>query len=204
MTDYKVQWGGTLPGGVAWTTGLGVTSSQPPAALLTTMEAALTDMWTNGTYGLGNQYAPGITLTQVEVITVDGTFKQTSKVIGPLALVGTSGDAPLTNDDTMTIRKENPGLARWQRGFMSLPAPVEGTLVNGKYTVPTRDRFGAALQAVRSAITADGSTVYIHTPASKPGTTYPPYTKTVVTKLAASDKPGSRRQRTRKVKPSYS
>lgn len=204
MADYKVKFSGSLPGGIVWTSSLGVTSAQVPTTLLTTMEAALTDMWTNGTYGLGNQYAPAVTLTDVEVISVDGTFRETSKVIGSLSLAGTSGDAPLANDSTMTVRKLSPGLARWQRGFLSLPAPVEGTLVNGLYTVPTRDRFGHALEAVRTAINADGSTVYVHTPAARAGTTYPPYTKTVITKMSASTKPGSRRQRTRKVHGSYS
>lgn len=204
MTDYKVKFYGKLPGTVEWTSSLGVTSEQTPSELITTMAAALGNMWSNGTYGIGAQYVPGVTLDGFDVITLNGTFRETLKSSHALSLVGTSGDAALSNNTTMTIRKESPGLQKWQRGFLSLPAPVEGVLVDGLYTNTARDRFGAALESVRTAVQADGSTIYINTGNPGPEDHFPAYTKTVITKLAASNKPGTRRQRTRKVVAAYS
>ena len=204
MTDYLAKFSGALPGGLRWSSGLDINSSQTPDALLTTVAAALGDMWTNGTYGLGSQYVPAVTLDELVLYTVDGTFHATSKVEEGLAHVGTSGDAAVADGSAMTILKRTAGLKRNQRGFLSFPAPVEGTLVAGKWTVPTRDRFGAALEAVRTTIQADGSYIFVHTGAEATKGGIPPYTKTVVTKLSASDKPGSREQRVNKQTATYS
>ena len=204
MTDYKVKFYGKLPGTLEWSSALDVTSTQTPSALVTTMAAAFADMWSNGTYGIGAQYAPGTTLDGFDVITLNGTFRETAKVSHALSLVGTSGDAALADNTTITIAKRSSGLQRNQRGFLSLPAPVEGVLDNGLYTTAARNRFGDALEAVRTAVQADGSTIFIHTGAAETGGGVPPYTKTVITKLSASTTPGTRRQRTRKVVGAYS
>lgn len=183
----------------------GITSTQTPGALVTTMAAALTDMWANGTYGVGSQYSPGIRLDDFDIITLDGTFTETLKLTHTLSLVGTSADAPLSDKSTMVMRKVSPGLKRWQRGFTHLPAPVEGTLVNGLYTSVVRDRFTTAMRAVRTAIAADGSTLYVHTGAADPlHPTRPAYTKTVIDDVTCSNKPGSQRNRMNKVVGVYS
>lgn len=182
----------------------GITSNQTAAALVTTMAAALNDMWSNGTYGVGAQYAPGIRLDTFDIITLNGTFRETSKLSHTLTLVGTSGDAPISDKSTMVMKKESPGLQKWERGFTHLPAPVEGVLVNGLYTNTSRDRFTAAMRAVKSAITADGSTLYVNTGAAVTGSPKPAYTKTVITDVTCSNKPGTQRNRMNKVVGVYS
>lgn len=181
-----------------------ITSNQTPGALVTTMAAALTDMWNNGTYGVGSQYAPGIRLDDFDIITLDGTFKETAKLNHALTLVGTSGDAPIADSSTMVMKKVSTGLRRNQRGFTHLPAPVEGTLSGGLYTVTVRNRFTTAMRAVLSAITADGSTLFVHTGATTTKGGVAPYTKTVITDVTCSNKPGSQRGRVRKVVGVYS
>jgi len=204
MTDFKAKFGGALPGGLRWSSELCITSSQTPSALSTTVANALNDMWTNGTYGIGAQYVPAVTLDELVLYTLNGSMKATAKQVTGLAHVGTSGDAAVTDGSTMTIIKRSAGLLRNERGFMSLPVPVEGVLVGGKWTVLARDRFGAALEAVRTAIGADGSTIFVHTGATATHGGVAPYTKTVITKLSASDKPGSREQRVNKQVATYS
>jgi len=181
-----------------------ITSNQTPSALVTTMAAALTDMWSNGTYGVGSQYAPGIRLDDFDIITLDGTFKETAKQNHALTLVGTSGDSPLSDKTTMVMKKVSTGLRRNQRGFTHLPAPVEGTLSTGLYTVTVRNRFTTAMRAVLSAITADGSTLFVHTGATATKAGVAPYTKTVVTDVTCSNKPGTQRNRMNKVVGVYS
>jgi hypothetical protein len=204
MTDYSVKIQGRLTSNEPWSVTWDVTSNQTPAALVTTMAAAITDFWNNGTYGRGAQYAPGIRLDQFEVITLDGTFRETAKLSHTLGLVGTSADAPLSDKTTMVMKKVSTGLRRNQRGFSKWPAPVEGTLANGLYTVPNRDKFTDACRAMLSAINADGSTLFVHVgkDATKGGV--PAYTKTVITDVTCSTKPGSQRKRMNKVVGVYS
>ncbi|HET6915535.1 MAG TPA: hypothetical protein VFH56_05540 [Acidimicrobiales bacterium] len=205
MTDYRMKVHGRLTSNEPYTWAWGITSTQTPSALVTTMAAALTDMWTNGTYGLGAQYAPGIRLDSFDIITLDGTFRETFKQSHTLTLVGTSGDAPISDKSTMVMKKSSTGLQRWQRGFTHLPAPVEGVLVNGLYTNVARDRFTTAMRAVLAAINADGSTLYVHTGAADPlHPSKPAYTKTVITDVACSNKPGTQRNRMNKVVGVYS
>jgi len=205
MTDYRMKVHGRLASNEPYSWSWGITSNQTPGALVTTMAAALSDMWTNGTYGVGSQYAPGIRLDTFDIITLDGTFSETEKLSHTLTLVGTSADAPLSDKSTIVMRKVSLGLKRWQRGFTHLPAPVEGVLVNGLYTNVSRDRFTTAMRAVKSAITADGSTLFVHTGAADPlHPTRPVYTKTVITDVTCSNKPGTQRNRMNKVVGVYS
>lgn len=205
MTDYRMKVHGRLTSNEPYSWSWGITSNQTPDALVTTMAAALTDMWTNGTYGLGSQYSPGIRLDDFDIITLDSLFEETSKLNHNLTLVGTSADAPLSDKDTMVMRKVSTGLKRWQRGFTHLPAPVEGTLSNGLYTVTARNRFTTAMRAVLAAITADGSTLYVHTGKADPlHPSRPAYTKTVISDVTCSNKPGTQRKRMNKVVGVYS
>jgi len=204
MADYKMKVTGRLTSNEPYSWTWGITSNQTPGALVTTMAAGLTDMWSDGTHGVGAQYAPGITLDSFEIITVDGTFKATRKVSQTLSLVGTSGDAPISDKSTMVMAKTSPGLRRWERGFTHLPAPVEGVLVGGLYTPTARNRFTTAMRALHSAITADGSTLYVNTGKADPDyPDRPVYTKTVITDVTCSNKPGTQRNRMNKVKGIY-
>lgn len=205
MTDYRVKVHGHLTSGSAYSWAWGVTSNQTPAALVTTMAAALTSMWSDGTHGIGIYYVPGITLDSFDVITLDGTFRETLKSSHTLSLVGTSANLAASDKDTMVMRKVSTGLAKWQRGFTHLPAPDDASKSGGLYTNTVRDRFTTAMRAVLSAITADGSTMYVHTGAADPlHPSRPAYTKTVITDVTCSNKPGTQRTRMDKVVGVYS
>jgi hypothetical protein len=205
MTDYRMKVHGRLESNEAYSWSWNITSTQTASALVTTMAAALTNMWSNGTYGLGSQYAPGIRLDDFDIITLDATFNETFKQNHALSLVGSSADNPLSDKSTMVMRKVSTGLKRWQRGFTHLPAPVEGTLAGGLYTNVVRDRFTTAMRSVLSAITADGSTLFVHTGAADPlHPSRPAYTKTVITDVTCSNKPGTQRKRMSKVVGVYS
>jgi hypothetical protein len=204
MTDYSMKVHGRLESNEPYSWNWNITSNQTPSALVTTMAAALTDMWSNGTYGVGAQYAPGIRLDSFDIITLDGTFRETAKQNHALTLVGTSGDSPLSDKTTMVMKKVSTGLRRNQRGFTHLPAPVEGDLDAGLYSVTARNRFTTAMRAVLSAITADGSTLFVHTGATTTKGGVAPFTKTVITDVTCSNKPGTQRNRMNKVVGVYS
>ena len=204
MTDYAMKVRGRLTSNEAYSWTWNITSLQTPSALVTTLAAGLTDMWNNGTYGLGAQYAPGIRLDEFDVVTLDGAFRETAKLSHTLSLVGTSGDAPLADKTTMVMKKVSTGLRRNQRGFTHLPAPVEGVLSGGLYTTTARNRFTTAMRALLSAITADGSTLFVHTGDAATVGGVPPHTKTVITDVTCSNKPGTQRNRMNKVVGVYS
>jgi hypothetical protein len=205
MADYLMKVHGRLVSNEAYSWGWKITSNPTPGALVTTMAAGLTDFWTNGTYGVGSQYAPGIRLDSFDIITLDGTFTETQSISHTLSLAGTSGDAPLSDKSTIVMRKKSLGLKRWQRGFTHFPAPVEGVLVGGLYTGTARDRFTTACRALHSAITADGSTLFVNTGKADPlHPTKPAYTKTVILDVTCSNKPGTQRKRMNKVVGVYS
>lgn len=195
---------GRLESNEAYSWAWNITSNQTPAALVTTLAAGLSDMWSNATYGVGAQYAPGIRLDTFDVITLDATFRETAKESHTLSLVGTSGDAPISDKSTMVMKKVSTGLRRNQRGFTHLPAPVEGVLVSGLYTPTARDRFTTAMRALLSSITADGSTLFVHTGATATKGGVAPYTKTVISDVTCSNKPGTQRKRMSKVIGVYS
>lgn len=198
MADYLMRVHGRQPGGFGYSWGIFITSNQPPATLETTMAAALTDFWTNGTYGLGAQYAAGTTLDNFDIYELDGTFKATTRRNMALTLVGTSGDNPLPDSSTLTIKKVSTSVKRNGRGFIKLPAPVEGVLVNGFYTSAARLRFEQAAESLLTALNADGSTIFVHVGKDDTKGGVPKYTKTVISAMKASNKPGSNRARTRK------
>jgi len=194
---------GRLESNEAYSWAWNIASNQTPSALVTTMAAALNDMWSNGAYGLGSQYAPGIRLDSFDIITLDGTFRETAKTGHTLTLLGTSGDNPLSDKTTLVMKKVSTGLRRNQRGFTHLPAPVEGTLTGGLYSTATRTRFTTAMRAVLAAINADGSTLFVHTGATITHGGVAPYTKTVISDVTCSNKPGTQRNRMNKVVGTY-
>lgn len=201
MTDYQMKVDGHYENGESWSWAWDITSNQTPAALTTTLVAALTDFWSNGTYGVGADYVPSTIMDSVEVITLDGTFKHTARTTGTLGLAGTaSSENALPNNVSLVLHKEAPGLRRNERGYTRLPAPVEGIVVNGVYTGTAVTRFGNAARALKAAINADGSTVFVHTGKDTTKGGVAPYTKTVITAVQASNKPGTVRARTRKFK----
>jgi len=204
MTDYAMKVHGRLPSNEPYSWKWFITSVQTPSALVTTMAAGLTAMWTNGTVGVGSQYAAGTRLDTFDIITLNGTFREIAKLSHTLSLVGTSVDNPLSDKSTMVMRKVSSGIQRNERGFTHLPAPVEGTLVSGLYSTTVRDRFTDAMRLLLANITADGSTMFVHTGPTATVGGVPPFTKTVCTDVTCSNKPGTQRNRMNKVVGVYS
>lgn len=198
MADYRFVVHGRQPGGFGYSWALNITSNQVASDLVTTMNAALLDFWNNATYGVGTQYHTNTTIDSFDVYTLNEIFHATAKRSFAMTLAGTSSDNPLSDATTLTVKKSSTSVQRNGRGFIAFPAPVEGTLDTGFYSVPTRTRFQEAAESLLVAIHADGSTIFVHTGAAETKGGVAPYTKTVISEMNASNKPGTRRQRTRK------
>lgn len=203
MTNYTMRVHGLQPGGFGYSWALDLDSTKTASDLITSCASALTDFWTNGTYGLGSQYKSSTTLDSFDIYTNGPTWRATNKTSFALSLAGSSSDNPLPDATTLTIKKASTGVQRNERGFVALPAPVEGTLVTGFYTPTVRTRFQEAAEALFVNITSDGTKVVVHTGKNETKGGVAPYTSTVIVAMHASNKPGQRRQRTRKQVGAY-
>lgn len=194
MTDYYAQVHGKFASGDSWSFGWHITSNQTPDALLTTWSNAWIATWTDGTHGLQTLYNTTTTISYFTVATLNASMKQTAKVELVSAQPGTSSDTPLPDEDAVLVSLRSPSIQKHGRGRTFLPAPVEGIVDTGLYTNTAMTRVKTAVSAVRSAITADGSTQFVtNDHVLKDGT--PPYQKTVITYILVARKPSRQGKR---------
>lgn len=195
MTDYYAQVFGVFPNGRKWSTGRHITSNQSEAALLTTWQNAWTAAWTDGTHGLQAMYPVGTKITEFFVTTLNGNFTQRSKEGIPVSLPGTNAGASLPSQISMVISWRSARVGRHYRGHQGLAAPAEDQVINDFLTGPGTIRLKAAMQAIQTAIQADGSTFFgFNRFALADGT--PAGDKVVYTSLLVRDKVGTMDPRT--------
>jgi hypothetical protein len=179
-----------------------ITSNQSEAALLTTWNNAWSSAWTDAGHGLDALYPAGTVLEGTSVATLNGTMHEVTKTPGTLNLPGTAvGDTlPYLNATLLSLRSAS--VQRHARGRIFLPA-MEESFVNNDVLIPASvTRVSLAAQAVKAAITADGSTIFVtNKKPLKDGT--PAFGKTIITTILVSNKPARQSRRTRKIQPVY-
>jgi hypothetical protein len=197
MTDYYARVHGHFENLDPWSTGLHITSNQTRTSLLTTFSNAWIAAWTNGTYGLETLYHTDVVMDGWDVYELDARLKGLFKASLLSAQPGTSSDTPPANEQTTLVEWSAPLINKRGRGFSRLPGLVEGVLVNGSYTSTAGTRVKTAMQSIQTAIQADGSTIFVAPTNVKvpPKDGTPLYTKTVLTALRVSLKPGSATRR---------
>lgn len=193
MTDYYCRAHGTFENGDVWSTGLHITSNQTRTSLLTTFSNAWIAAWTDGTHGLDALYHTDVVMQGWDVYELDAKLKGLFKASLLSAQAGTSSDTPPANEQTTVVEWSAPLINKRGRGFSRLPGLVEGVLVNGSYTSTAGTRVKSAMLSIQAAIQADGSTIFVAPTNVKfpPKDGTPLYTKTVLTSLRVSLKPGS-------------
>jgi len=202
MADYFAQVHGTLPDGRTWSTGRHITSNQDPNALLTTWANAWTSAWNVATTGLATLYPAGVTITQFTVATLNGQMKQQTKFPQDAALVGSATGDGLPASCSIVVDWRSVSVRRSGRGRQALPPPAESQTTNDNLNSTPAANVKAAINTVKSAINADGSTFFVFNRHPLIDGT-PAYTKTVLTSVAVRNKIGSQRQRIKKAAVSY-
>jgi len=195
MTDYYARTHGHYQNGDVWSFGWHITSGQTLPGLLTTWSNAWIAAWTDGTFGIESLYHTDTVMDGWDVYSLNGIMRATFKDSLVNAQLGTSSDTPLPNRNAILVELQSPSVKKSGRGFSYLPAPVEGIVVNGSYTSVAMTRVKTAVNSVRTAINADGSTVFVFNRLVEKDLT-PPFTKTVITSLRVSLKPSTQRRRT--------
>lgn len=202
MADYYCQVQGTFSTDLAWSFGAHVTSNQAEATLATTWNNAWVNAWTNATYGLQTLYPTSTEFTGTSVATLNATMHEVSKTRLADAAPGTAAGDTLPYINAVVISMRSTSIQKHGRGRMYLPA-LEETHVNGDIVIPAATaQIKTAVEAVFSAVTADGSTFFVtNKKPLKDGT--PAYGKTVITSWLVSNKPARQSRRVKKVPALY-
>ena len=207
MADYKAEVHGQFAVGLEWSYGLHITSNQDRAALLTTWSNAWNSAWTDSTHGLQTLYPTTTEVNEYSIAQLNGIYEETFKVTLASTVAGTSTEDSLPFQEATLISLRSPASGGHGRGRFFLPAMIE-TAVNGDLVSDAAaTRTKAAVLAVKAAIEADGSTVFVVDKGVPhpipPNPVVPPGPKFVITDWKVSRKPSRQARRVRKVKAVY-
>ncbi len=195
---------GVYANGQKWSCGFRVTSGQSLAALSTTMTNAWAAAWNNGTYGLKLIYPAGTNMVGVTVSSLDATMKQTFKQFTSSFNVGASGGTSTGLASSVVVSMRSTGIKRWQRGRFKLPAPDPQFVTVDKLQSTPGGHVASAVNSVKTAVQADGSTVFVcglKDHKLLPGTAF---VKTVIDlPFEVADKLGTQRNRTKSEPVTY-
>lgn len=168
MTDYKLEMSGVYGTGRRWSCGLHATASTDIASALIEWAAKVTDLWTNGTFGIETLYATTTEVTAVAVTQLGPTMHEIQRVESAVALLGTSVAEENANQLAILVSLRNPFSGARNRGRMYLPAPAEDASVEGVLTNTLGTRVSTAIDSVCTALRADGYTIFVFNDAAHP------------------------------------
>jgi hypothetical protein len=206
MTDYYAQIHGHFANQRPWSTGLHIESSQTESALLATWSAAVTNLWADSVHGIELFYPTATNLDSVTVATLGPTMRELTKSTGIINLPGAAAGDTLPYQNATLVSLRSASVQRKGRGRMFMPAMEETFINDDVLTDAAATRVKAAFLALFSAITADGSRVFVFnrkdtSPLHPP--VIPALTKAYITTPFVSNKPAAQRRRTRKVVAKY-
>lgn len=180
MTDYKIELSGSYGTGRKWSTGFHMTSSSDLATVLVDMGFKVTDLWTNGTYGLETLYATTTSLTNIAVIQLDTSMRELQRIDGPATLPGTATTDEGANQLSILVSLRNVFAGERNRGRMYLPSPAEGAVAEGVLGSTEATRVSTAISAFFTGLRAGGGVIFVFNRAAHPRDLVP-FTKKTVT-----------------------
>lgn len=196
MNDYRCQIHGQFFDGSNWNTRLHVNSASTEAEMWTTWSEAVSDMWTNETYGIQEFYPILTEVTSVSVATLDEAMhiETLTENVLPLPGVSTADTLPILN--STLVRLTGTGRKRYQRGRMFFPAMAE-TFVNNDVVIPTTAlQVGIAVTTLCNSLRAAGGTIFVYNADVIEGPPLiPAFTHQTITKSECSNKPARQSRR---------
>jgi hypothetical protein len=154
---------GEQPSGRPWSLTLGVVSSASVSTVEGDWATQVNAFWTNGSHGLETLFPATTTITrlrteQLHVITIAGVdFLRVNGIAeDTVALVGTSSQPALPEQNTILVplRTATPG--REGRGRVHLPAPDETIVTAGELGSTQATRVSTSMEALRAGMAAAG------------------------------------------------
>lgn len=207
MPNYKLEVHGHFSAAVTWSTGVKVNSPQDLATILATWKSAWETTWSDGTHGLNILYPTTTGVDQYRAYLLDSNFRSTQVATDTSTKVGTGTADSLPWETAIVVSLRSAATGAKGRGRMKMPAIVETSVNANVLDHGDGARIKDALNAVKAAIQADGSTMFVAKP-GRPATArvpiaVPPGPIYTVLTLEVSDKPGSQKNRVKKIKPVY-
>ena len=203
MTDFYCQVFGLLPNGEKWSTGRHITSGRPLATMLSVWGAAWDSAWTNGTYGLQGIYPTDLTVTGYSAASLDGNMREIAKQLLSASHAGVdSADSLPSNVSIVLSWRSSQDVRKTARGNQKLPGPSNDKVIDDKLDSVVQGHVSAAINAVKSAVIADGSTFFVF-PRFNTFSGPLALSKTVIDTVTCRDKVGTMKKRIRKEAATY-
>lgn len=204
MTDFYAQVHGLDANGFAWSTGNHITSGQTRDDLLATWQGAWTTAWNLAATGLAFSYTAAQSITEFTVKQLDADMREVSLSSAAVALAGVDGADAVPASMSIVVRwfPLNGSIKKSARGFNKLLGPAKSQTTDDVLDADPRANVKAAMDSVRTAVQADGSTFFsFNRYVNEDGTAA--FTKTVLATLKVRDKLGSADMRDRKLAITY-
>jgi len=204
MTIYSCRVRGLYAGAYRWSYGIHCNTSTSAASLLSTWHDANNTLWTTATNGYQHLCNADVTVVDVAVYTLNASLVTLDIAHTGLAITGDNANASLPFATSTTVNFYGASDTKSDRGRMKMPTVAESNLVGHVWTTAfltsmkdILDPFTATLDAVSGF--QSGS---YNRRVNKQGD--PPFTFHPFTAYAVTNKPGTNRNRTKKILPSAS
>lgn len=204
MPDYYAQVRGHYSAATKWSFGVHISSAQDLATILTTWKTAWEAAWIDGAHGLNVLYPATTGIEQYAMYLLDANYRSTQVAVSPSVKVGTAVGDSLPWQEAILVSLRSIASGPQGRGRMYLPAIVETSVNNNVLDPGDATRISAAVNAVKTAVQADGSSWFVakrgvpgHVPPILPGPRF------FITTAEVSNKPARQSRRVRKIRPVY-
>jgi hypothetical protein len=204
MTIYSCRVRGLYAGAYRWSYGIHCNATVSATSLLSTWHDANSTLWTTATHGYQHLVSTEVTTVDVAVYTLNASLVTLAINKTPLAITGDNANASLPFATSTTVNFYGNSDIKSDRGRMKLPAPSEDNLVAHVWSTAfltsmkdILDPFTATLDAISGFQSGSWNRR-----TNRQGD--PPFTFHPFTAYAVTNKPGTNRNRTKKILPSAS
>lgn len=157
MTDFRLTVGGNLAASaLPWTFNMLATGAVSEASAASTLNTAVTALWTTATTGLENFIATDVSLQFTEAATLDTNLHQTTRTTTPNVVAGTSASPSLPKQLTIVVTTRSATFTKSGHGRFFLPPfatneVAAGGVLLGATQTALQTQFNAFFAALNTA-----------------------------------------------------
>jgi hypothetical protein len=202
MTLYLARARGLYAGSHRWSTGYLLNSTVAESTVASTFTSAFGTLWTTATNGYANLCNADVTTVDTVVYTLNPSLRALSKTVTALSHAGTNAHDSLPFEVSVTVAMLGASDTKSDRGRMKFPTPSNDMFVGDVLTAGFQTSLKTVLDVFFTSMRglAGYSAVKVNKKPNKQGD--PAFTQHIITSYSVSNKPGSNRNRTKKILPS--
>jgi hypothetical protein len=163
MSDFRGTVSGTLEASaLPWSFGFYMSGAVSEATAASTLNSAVTALWTTATNGLENFIASDVSLTQTAVSTLNSTLHQTTITRTANVVPGTAATDSLPKQSTIVVTTRSAQATKAGHGRFFLPPFAVGTVgVGGVLSSATQTSLQTVFNAFFASLSTGGLTLFI-------------------------------------------